>query len=340
MFFIKSKKKLSFYSFCLILIVSMTYFTPQIVAKTIVVDQTGNGDHLSIQSAIDSANSSIEEPMDTILIKPGVYQEAVTINRALNLLGSGPNLAKITQRIIVTFANKDMPKDVTISSLSISNQQQYHGIQITNESARVIIKNCIIDGCRNGIYVNNQPSIRVTILNNTIVNNSENGIYVSGSGNSSYYYYRYLTIQGNIIAYNTEYAIYFYGSYNRSQCYSIDYNDFYSNDATIKYDNSNIDSDCKSYGGNSFQIKPLFVNKDQANYALKHDSSCINKGLVGSSNIDPDGTRGDIGAYSGPNTVSFWPYPIDGPIVTDLTVNPVSVPKGGKITINAKGIIR
>jgi len=344
MSFIKASTNFKpFYSFCLTLLLSITNFCSFTIAKTIFVDQTGNGEHLTIQSAVNSANNKIEEPMDTIVVRPGVYSERVTIDRALNLIGSGPNLSKITKDISVDFIEKESPKEITISSLCISNQQQYSGIKVLKESLRVLIKNCIIDGCYNGIYVADQPSIFVKILNNTIINNSKNGINVSGPNNylsSGEYNEKNFMIQGNIIAYNNLDAIIFNGPFNHDDCLSFDYNDFYDNDKTISSDSNFLDSNCKSIGNNSLKVNPFFVNIDQANYVLKRNSECVDKGLVGSSNIDPDGTRGDMGAYSGPDAVSFWPYPIDGPIVTDLSVNPVSVPKGGKITINAKGIVR
>jgi len=315
----------------------------QTIAKTIVVDQNGNGDHTSIQDAINSANDIVEDDVeiDIIKINPGVYSEIITIDRPVSLIGFGPDFTKLTKYIHVNFSNKDISKRITISSLSVSNQHQYAGIYLANEYLDVVIKNCIIDGCLSGISIYNYDHITARILNNTIVNNSDYGIKVYGHSSISEKKYRYLYIEGNIIAYNSIHGIYF-KDYNGSLCRLLDFNNFYSNkDSNITWENSNyFDSSCKSHGSNSQFVYPKFINKEEAKYALQQDSGCKNKGLIGSSNIDPDGTRGDIGAYSGPDSISFWPYPVEGPIVNELSVTPVSVPKGGKITINAKGIIR
>ena len=78
----------------------------------------------------------------------------------------------------------------------------------------------------------------------------------------------------------------------------------------------------------------------QGNYHLASDSPCRNRGTVSAVTNDPDGTRNDMGAYGGPGSADFFPDPDGGPIVTDLTVSPASVPQGGTITIQATGEAR
>jgi len=76
------------------------------------------------------------------------------------------------------------------------------------------------------------------------------------------------------------------------------------------------------------------------NYVLQSTSSCINSGIPGEPYNDPDGTRNDMGAYSGPFSAAFWPYIPNGPVVTEISLTPASVPRGGTITINAKGRVQ
>ncbi|MFV9644501.1 MAG: hypothetical protein ACNYWU_01640, partial [Desulfobacterales bacterium] len=67
---------------------------------------------------------------------------------------------------------------------------------------------------------------------------------------------------------------------------------------------------------------------------------CIDAGMVSSTYNDPDGTRNDMGVYGGPGAASFWPEPAGGPVVTELSVTPPSVPVGGTLTLKATGKIR
>ena len=76
------------------------------------------------------------------------------------------------------------------------------------------------------------------------------------------------------------------------------------------------------------------------NYLLLSVSPCINTGRTGAAYNDPDGTRNDMGAYAGPDAVAFWPYIENGPVVTELSINPGSVPKGSTITITAEGRVQ
>jgi hypothetical protein len=73
---------------------------------------------------------------------------------------------------------------------------------------------------------------------------------------------------------------------------------------------------------------------------LLSGSPCINAGKIGSVYNDPDGTRSDMGVYGGPGAANWWPYPAGGPIVTELSVTPPSVPVGGTLTLNATGEVR
>lgn len=114
----------------------------------------------------------------------------------------------------------------------------------------------------------------------------------------------------------------------------IDYNDIYQNSGGNYY------NDSVTIGPDDIEKLPQFMDRNTGNYTLKSDSPCIDKGIIAPSYNDPDGTRNDMGAYAGPDSVAFWPYVVDGPVVTELTVTPASAPNGGKITIRAKGRVR
>lgn len=61
---------------------------------TIVVDQSGNGTTTTITEAVAMA-----EDGDTILVKPGTYTEAITIDKDITLMGDGEDVSEVVVHI-------------------------------------------------------------------------------------------------------------------------------------------------------------------------------------------------------------------------------------------------
>jgi len=279
------------------------------LARTIIVDKYGNGDCKTIQEAIINDG-------DIIKILPGIYEENLTINKAISLIGSGPNMTRILGVSLTdSTVNTTGSGPISIQNLKISGK---YGIYIA--SYKTVIKNCIITNCSTGIYSKyTNVGIQSTIINNTIVFN-DNGISLTLRSNSN------VLIHGNIVAFNAEKGIYL----NGFDQFSINYNNLYQNSTDYM--------GCPK-GISDISEDPKFMDSNTGNFSLKFESPCINTGILGEY-IDPDGTRNDIGAYAGPDSATFWPYVVGGPIVTEIEINPSSVPKGDPITVKAKGRIR
>ncbi|XP_002968924.2 probable pectinesterase 53 [Selaginella moellendorffii] len=73
------------------------FFDSNLTTSFVVVDQDGNGDHASVQEAIDAVPVNNTVPI-TIFVSPGVYQEKVKIVESkpyITLQGSGADLTTI-----------------------------------------------------------------------------------------------------------------------------------------------------------------------------------------------------------------------------------------------------
>ncbi len=290
------------------------------VAATIFVDQTGAGNYTTIQAAINNAAND-----DIIKVGPGIYRESVNLNKAVQLIGAGPNISFIDSTY-----NSEQPTngiDVSVSSpVYISGftiTSSGNGVNINIDSATCTVRNCIISGNTTGIYANKLQCM-INVINNTIVSNT-NGLTIVGRWNST------VNIKGNIIAFNSGYgiAIWDVAADKRALAYNCVYQNPIGN-----YSGS------ASAGTSDITQDPKFIDNDTGNVVLASASPGINTGMTGVAYNDPDGTRNDMGAYAGPDSVAFWPYGPNGPGVIELTVTPASVPKGGTITIRAKGYVR
>jgi hypothetical protein len=172
----------------------------------------------------------------------------------------------------------------------------------------------------NGITVSDYSNI--TVANNIIYSNVNNGIDVYYAGDT------YVTVVNNIIGANGKYGIYRFGAglvYNS-------FNTIYAN-GTANYYNLSAGL------GDIFQ-DPSFIDTSVGNFVLMATSTSKNVGRPGAADADPDNSRNDMGAYGGPDAAGFWPYPQGGPIITNLTLEPTAIQKGGTVTIKATGSVQ
>jgi hypothetical protein len=279
----------------------------------IIVKKLGGGDYDNISAAIANANYD-----DKIIVHPGLYEEAVVIDKDLSLIGLGPQ-----QVIIDSRPNGDTSDGVTVnghiaaSIYGFTITSDRDGISLKEESTAIIRNNCIVSNGRYGINFAG-ASAEGSIINNVIYNNNNTGIISVGDRGDQAY------IHNNIITKNGEYGINMHIA-----IWTISYNNVYLN-AVGDYIHC-------SPGTGAISEYPKFFNPDVGRFELISNSPCINAGRPGSADLDPDGSRNDMGAYGGPESASFWPYPPGAPIITDYTATPTSVDKGSIITIEATG---
>ncbi|ETR68927.1 MAG: hypothetical protein OMM_04271 [Candidatus Magnetoglobus multicellularis str. Araruama] len=283
------------------------------IAATLTVDQSGSSAYLTIQSAINDTVAG-----DAVKILPGLYEEAVVLDKSIKLSGSGPNFTIISppsegddRNGISIYAPNVVVENITITGAK-------YGIYLNSTNKSYVIQRCVISGCEDdGIRIANTPSY-LLLQNNTIFSNGGDGISINNYANAQ--------IRGNIITKNKKFGIHNYASDDLS------YNCFYRNQSG-NYSKSEA-------GDSDIEADPKFINEETSNLILASDSPCINKGVIGLLYNDPDGSRNDMGAYAGQEASSFWPYYSNGPIVTDLNIIPSSIPKGGKISIKATGHVQ
>lgn len=298
-------RTLKVFLFCTLFLTATAIFS-----DTIVVDQNGNGDVTTIQEGINIASEN-----DIVLVKPGVYQEAVTIETDnLTLLGAGPGSTAIysTTENAVTFSSYVENSQIIGFSITSSGSS---GIYVG--SGTVGITNNIITGGQYGIHTSWAASTNSAISNCIIINCGQHGILFESSNHS---------VTNSILINNSGFAI-----NSSAENVTSSFNNFWNN-SNGSYGG---DGDVVIGNGNLSQ-EPLFVDID-SDYHLTNNSPCIDAGKPGLASLDPDGTRNDMGVYGGShaNMSGFL-----GPVITELEIFPSVVEQGDTITIEAEGTIR
>ncbi|MBK7143227.1 MAG: right-handed parallel beta-helix repeat-containing protein [bacterium] len=171
-------------------------------------------------------------------------------------------------------------RDASIPGVEISGNEIYNSmgsgeaiglLYVTNVYIHhnVIRDNTINFWAASGVYMNDASGVRV--INNTFVNNTR-GIYVFSANSPN--------IRNNIIVGSTYEAL-------PTGLTNSDFNCVYEN-------GSNNDP-----GPNGISADPMFLDPGSLQYALQPGSPCLNAGDPDPQYNDPDGTRNDIGAFSG-----------------------------------------
>lgn len=150
--------------------------SPMKAATTIYVPD----DYPTIQAAVNNAAAG-----DTIIVRTGTYNEAVTVNKD-NLTIRGVD----RDTVIVDGTGLGNANGFTITK---------SGVTVESFTTRNFNGGGIFDG--HGIYVGGNENI---IINNHVRDN-EDGIVVDGNNN---------TISGNVVTRNRSYGIHFYHSSN------------------------------------------------------------------------------------------------------------------------------
>jgi len=285
-------------------------------AATICVNPGGT----SGCSALPSAAVAAAVNNDVIVIKPGTYSEPGTINitkTGLKISGENPTNTRITNAVLANVFTVPLNAGASaeISGLTITGGLD--GIQISGGNGAITIHhNHIVFNGGNGISESNASFVA---YNNIILSNNLAGI--NGFGGTGVVY-------NNIVGKNSS------GGISDGSCcgvMSASYNSSYGNGIGGTTNYSNIDGNI----GN-LTLDCLFVGT--GDYRLQAASPCRDTGNPGF--FDVDGTRSDMGSFGGTAAAAFWPYGNGGPVITDLTLDPVIVPRGGTLSINATGEIR
>lgn len=132
-----------------------------------------------IQDAID--DSDTEDGDILIFANPGVYQENVTINKSLTLMGDGTQTIDGGSSGDTVNITADR---VTLKSFIIKNNGNYYGININSNNN--IVYNNIIQSCRYGVYLYPLTSGNV-VAKNTITDFQTLGVYFCGSSGNWLY---------------------------------------------------------------------------------------------------------------------------------------------------------
>jgi len=229
------------------IILDMTSDHPTVTAATIIVDQNGGGNYTAIQAAVNAAN-----PGDTIYVWAGNYNEMITIDKTLTLIGNGTENTTIDGFGYAYHTVSINANWTNITGFKFTNSTYgYASLDIYNRN------NCSI---YNNNFTNNYYGINAwysdhnTIKNNTFYNNSESGCSLSQS-TSNY-------ILNNTFVLENKIGLYIYFSDHNT----IDNNSFLNNYVALQI----------YYGDHNTVNNSLLVDNYYAIYLQGSSSSDIN----------------------------------------------------------------
>jgi parallel beta-helix repeat protein len=231
--------------------------------------------YLTIQDAVDAATPT----NNSILVCPGTYNEHVTINKSVTLVGREPGKTIIngtgTGTVVTVTANY-----VEINRFTIKNSGGSFpdsAITLNNSSNSVITENTILESY-NGVYLANS-SHENTIQGNTLASNSGYGINLHSSDNN--------IIQGNTLASNNNYGI----CINQSSYTTLEDNTLIGNRYNFGMFGDSM-SDFIHYinpinPSNTVDGKPIYYWNNRENEPVPSDAGYV--AIVNSANITVKG---------------------------------------------------
>ena len=261
----------------------------------------------TIQAAVD-----ISTNQDTIVVNDGIYYESVLVDKSLTFLGQ--NGADNTIIIGDDQFGFKIRHNHTTKVSGFTFQDTSWGL-LLGRAPFVEISDCIFNNNHQGIASDLEKNL--TISNSLFINN-DIGYY-------EYYYGDDCLIKSctfnntdDIIfnpGYGTFAELHIFNSILNGGVTGLDgdgNNPVYLNYSL--YDNANLGTNVHDVIGNVLG-NPLFTDSDSDNYNLQSNSPCIDSGDP-QDELDPDGTRADMGAY--PFYQSYMNFALDSILLYDI----------------------
>jgi parallel beta-helix repeat protein len=147
--------------------------------STLIVDPMCRGDYVTISEAIEAAN-----PGDVILVRPGLYQEGLVIDKPLEIVGEGERdeiLVQATGKDVILF--KTTSGRVTNLTLrQIGGEGFWYGVEIA--CGRLTLEDCDIS-CQSSDCIAINDGADPRLRRNKIHNGKQNGVSVYGNGHGT-----------------------------------------------------------------------------------------------------------------------------------------------------------
>jgi parallel beta-helix repeat protein len=254
-------------------------------ARTHVVDRDGRGDFTTVKAAISAAEAG-----DRILVRPGLYEEALVVAKPLEIVGDGPVAAiEIRARdthVLLFQAPTGLVSDLTLRQ---TGGVDCHGVEvrqgqlklddcdISSESAACVAirdgadpllrRNKIHDGKRSGVLI--RDGGLGTLEDNDISGNATSGVIIRDGANT--------TLRRNRIQDNKESGVYAY-DHGRG---TLEDNDIIGN----------------SYKGVSIRTGGILIVRNNRINRNSHEAIWVRKG--GRAVVEDNDLRGNLwGAWN------------------------------------------
>ncbi len=137
------------------------------------VSLSGEKEFTSIQEAIDQAPENY-----TIYVFSGKYNETISINKTINLIGENPDTTIIDGLSLGDVITITTAEKCNITGFTIQNSGS-NGAGVEIKSSNNNISNNIIKNCYNGIHCNRENYN--SFFNNTLLSNNNYALYIYNS---------------------------------------------------------------------------------------------------------------------------------------------------------------
>ncbi len=174
-----NKKNIFFYGIAFVFVIAATGI---VAADTVTVDGSNESAYATIQAAVDSASEG-----DTIIVYPGEYVENVDVGKKLAIISKS---GKPEETVVRAADHEDHVFHIAADSVEIRGFTATGGLRNTTmyksgiyleRANHCIIRDNIVSGNGNGIYLKYPASFN-TLINNTADSNEYNGFILSVSG--------------------------------------------------------------------------------------------------------------------------------------------------------------